>query len=298
MAANAARRHTPLTEPMSGRANEVFSKFFLSEKDLEDLQSALMRNPLLASLLMVSPIDAFRYVNLVPRFFDALLPPPTEDAALARELLRALQEGRTSLARPQLVEQEVALLPPPAPAEGEPTAPDVTLSVSKAALQRALRLYADGNFKGQEFVFPAQRWLDVKTRGVSIDLDLADGHARIIARLWGAFAFRVAPGPIERLPGRLSFPIEIELRAGLAVDQSGQLFLSVSDGEMSIVNPPLPERVASELVRKIVAGMPRIPLVQVPTRFEIPGDPPAELALRLTRIGIDPGSLRLELHLS
>ena len=276
----------------------MFSKFFLSEKDLEDLQGALMRNPLLASLLMVSPIDAFRYVNLVPRFFDALLPPPTEDAALARELLRALQEGRTSLARPQLVEQEVALLPPPAPAEGEPTAPDVTLSVSKAALQRALRLYADGNFKGQEFVFPAQRWLDVKTRGVSIDLDLADGHARIIARLWGAFAFRVAPGPIERLPGRLSFPIEIELRAGLAVDQSGQLFLSVSDGEMSIVNPPLPERVASELVRKIVAGMPRIPLVQVPTRFEIPGDPPAELALRLTRIGIDPGSLRLELHLS
>lgn len=298
MAANAARRHTPLTEPMSGRANEVFSKFFLSEKDLEDLQSALMRNPLLASLLMVSPIDAFRYVNLVPRFFDALLPPPTEDAALARELLRALQEGRTSLARPQLVEQEVAPLPPPALAEEGLTAPDVTLSVSKAALQRALRLYADGNFKGQEFVFPAQRWLDVKTRGVSIDLDLADGHARIIARLWGAFAFRVAPGPIERLPGRLSFPIEIELRAGLAVDQSGQLFLSVSDGEMSIVNPPLPERVASELVRKIVAGMPRIPLVQVPTRFEIPGDPPAELALRLTRIGIDPGSLRLELHLS
>lgn len=298
MAANAARRHTPLTEPMSGRANEVFSKFFLSEKDLEDLQSALMRNPLLASLLMVSPIDAFRYVNLVPRFFDALLPPPTEDAALARELLRALQEGRTSLARPQLVEQEVEALPPPAPAEEGLAAPDVTLSVSKAALQRALRLYADGNFKGQEFVFPAQRWLDVKTRGVSIDLDLADGHARIIARLWGAFAFRVAPGPIERLPGRLSFPIEIELRAGLAVDQSGQLFLSVSDGEMSIVNPPLPERVASELVRKIVAGMPRIPLVQVPTRFEIPGDPPAELALRLTRIGIDPGSLRLELHLS
>ena len=276
----------------------MFSKFFLSEKDLEDLQGALMRNPLLASLLMVSPIDAFRYMNLVPRFFDALLPPPTEDAALVRELLLALQEGRTALDRPQLVEQEVAPLPPPAPAEDGQAAPDVTLSVSKATLQRALRLYADGNFKGQEFVFPVQRWLDVKTRGVSIDLDLAEGHARIIVRLWGAFAFRVAPGPIERLPGRLAFPIEIELRAGLAVDQADQLFLSVSDGEMSIVNPPLPERVASELVRKIVADMPRIPLVQVPTRFEIPGDPPAELALRLTRIGIDAAGLTLAFHLN
>ena len=71
----------------------------------------------------------------------------------------------------------------------------------------------------------------------------------------------------------------------------------MSEGELSIVNPPLPGRVANDLVKKIVAGMPSIPLVQVPTRFEIPGDPPAELALRLSHIGIDPGGLRLELRL-
>jgi len=277
----------------------MFSRFFLSEKDLDAIQGALMRNPLLASLLMISPVDAFRYMNLVPRFFDALLPAPAEDADLVGDLLRALEEGRTALDRPQLVEQDVAEpAPPEPPSEQAAGAPDVTLSVSKAVLQRALRLYADGNFTGREFVFPVQRWLDVKTKGVSIDLGLADGRAQIVARLWGAFAFRAAPGPLERLPGRLAFPIEIDLRARLAVDQAGQLFLSVSDGDLSIVNPPLPGRVASDLVGKIVADMPSIPLAQVPTRFEIPGDPPAELALRLTRIGIDPDGLTLELQLS
>jgi hypothetical protein len=283
----------------------MFSKFFLNEKDLEAIQGALLRNPLLASLLMISPVDAFRYLNLVPKFFDALLPTPTEDVDLVRELLRALEAGKTALERPQTVGQEVgqpapppkAAAPEPAAPEPEATPPDVALSVSKAVLQRAVRLYADGNFKDQEFVFPAQRWLDVKAKGVSIDLDLAAEQARIIAWLWGAFAFRAAPAPLERLPGRLAFPIEIELRARVAADEANNLFLSVSEGELSIVNPPLPGRVASDLVKKIVAAMPGIPLVQVPTRFEIPGDPPAELALRLTHIGIDPAGLRLELRL-
>jgi hypothetical protein len=286
----------------------MFSKFFLSEKDIEAIQGALMRNPLLASLLMVSPADALRYLNLVPRFFDALLPAPAEDADLIRDLLRALEAGETALDRPQTVEQDVPA--PAAPGEPQPAdpatsgPPDVTLSISKATLQRAVRLYAEGNFKDQEFVFPVQRWLDVKTKGVSIDLDLAEGRARVIARLWGTFAFRAAPGPFERLPAlsssgfsRLAFPIEIDLRARLAVDERDQLFLSVSDGELSIVNPPLPERVASELVRRIAAEMPGIPLAQAPTRFEIPGDPPAELALRLSRIDIDTDGLTLELHL-
>jgi hypothetical protein len=281
----------------------MFSKFFLSERDLEAIQGALLRNPLLASLLMISPVDAFRYLNLVPKFFDALLPAPAEDVDLVRELLRALEAGKTALEHPQTVEQAVGQpAPPPGPVSPEPEAPapeaappDVALSVSKAALQRAVQLYADGNFKDQEFVFPAQRWLDVKAKGVSIDLDLAAEQARIIARLWGAFAFRAAS--LERLPGRLTFPIEIELRARVIADEANNLLLSVSEGELSIVNPPLPGRLANDLVKKIVADMPGIPLVQVPTRFEIPGDPPAELALRLSHIGIDPGGLRLELRI-
>ena len=50
----------------------MFSKLFLSEKDLEAIQRALTRNPLLASLLMISPIEAFKYLNLMPRLSEGI----------------------------------------------------------------------------------------------------------------------------------------------------------------------------------------------------------------------------------
>jgi hypothetical protein len=274
----------------------MFSKLFLSEKDLEAIQQALFGNPLLASLLMTSPADAFRYLNLVPRFFDALLPPPAEDARLVQELKRALDEGRTALDRPQAVRQpgEAARARPAQPRAGVATAqPDVALSISKAALQRAVGVYAAHNFAGQEFVFPVQRWLDVNARGESIELDLAPERARIVAKLSGAFAPRPLPAPIGRLPRKLAFPIEIELLGGLDIDADERLFLSVAAGELSLVNPPLPERVARELVKKIAAAVPSIPLVQAPARFTIPGEPPGELALRLAEIHIEEAGLTL-----
>jgi hypothetical protein len=98
-------------------------------------------------------------------------------------------------------------------------------------------------------------------------------------------------------PRKVAFPIEIDLLVGISVDQDNQLFLSVSEGEMSIVNPPLPGRVASDLVEKITSAVPSIPLVQVPTRFEIPGDPSAELVMRLSNVSIGDDDLKLELHL-
>src|SRR5262245_22482733 len=236
----------------------MFSKLFLSEKDLDAIQQALFGNPLLASLLMTSPADAFRYLNLMPRFFDALLPPPAEDARLVQELKRALDEGRTALDRPQVVRQSGEAVPaqPAHPqADAAIAQPDVTLSISKAALQRAVGIYAAHNFAGQEFVFPVQRWLDVNARGESIELDLEPERAQIVAKLSGAFAPRPLPAPIERLPRKLAFPIEIELLAGLDADINQQLFLSVDANELSLVNPPLPERVARELVKKIATAM-------------------------------------------
>jgi hypothetical protein len=277
----------------------MFSKLFLSEKDLEAIQQALFGNPLLASLLMTSPADAFRYLNLMPRLFDALLP-PAEDARLVQELKRALDEGRTALDHPQIVRQSgvpAHARPAHSSADVATARPDVALSISKAALQRAVGIYAARNFTGQEFVFPVQRWLDVNARGESIDLDLAPERARILAKLSGAFVPRPLPAPIERLPRRLSFPIEIDLLAGLDVDSDERLFLNVSAGELSIVNPPLPERVARELVKKITAAVPSIPLVQAPAHFAIPGEPPGELALRLADIRIEETGLTLAFHM-
>lgn len=289
----------------------MFSRFFLSERDLEAIQQALTRNPLLASLMMISPLDAFRYLNLMPKFFDALLPAPTEDVQLAQQLLRALQEGRTALDRPQFVLPELAPPPEPAvagevltveaaqpePAVAEQAAqPDIALSISKATLQHAVRLYAESNFRNQEFVFAVQRWLDVNARGETVALDLAQGRARVIVRLRGSFAFR-AGARLDLLPRKIAFPIQIELRAGLSVDAEDRLFLSVREGELSIVTPPLPGRVATDLVGKIIEAVPSIPLVQVPTRFEIPGEPAAELVVRLAQIRIGDDDLKLEFQL-
>jgi hypothetical protein len=274
----------------------MFSKLFLSEKDLDDIQQALFSNPLLASLLMTSPADAFRYLNLMPRFFDALLPPPAEDARLVQELKRALDEGRTALDQPQIAEQpgeraqaQVA----EEAAEETTTQPDIALNISKAALQRALGIYTAHNFTGQEFVFPVQRWLEINARGESIELDLAPERARIVAKLNGVLVPRPLLGPIERLPLKLAFPIEIQLLTTLDVDAEERLFLSVSADELSLVNPPLPERVARELVKMIAAAVPSIPLMLAPTRLEIPGELPGELALRLANVRIEEAGLSL-----
>ena len=277
----------------------MFSKLFLSEKDLDAIQQALTRNPLLASLLMISPIDAFKYLNLMPRFFDALLPAPAEDVRLVQELVQALEEGRTALQQLQSppTDGDAAMAHPGQAAETRSGVPDVTLNISKATLQRAVRLYAENNFQKQEFTFTAQRWLDVNARGESIELDLAQERARLIVKLRGTFAFRAVPPGLDRLSGRIGFPIEIDLLAALAVDQDNHLALHVGEGEMSILNPPLPDRVASELVRKIVDAAPSIPLVQVPARFEIPGDPALELLVRQSHVSVDTSGLKLEFYL-
>jgi hypothetical protein len=277
----------------------MFSKLFLSEKDLDAIQQALFGNPLLASLLMISPADAFRYLNLMPRFLDALLPAPAEDARLIQELKRALDEGRTALDHPQVVRQPGEVVPaqPAHPqADAAIAQPDVALSISKDALQRAVGIYAARNFAGQEFVFPVQRWLDVNARGESIELDLAADRARIVAKLSGALAPRPLPALIDRLPGKLTFPIEIDLLTGLDLDADEQLFLNVSAAGLSIVNPPLPERVGRDLVEKIAHAVPSIPLVQAPTRFTIPGEPPGELTLEIAEIRIEETGLTLAFH--
>jgi hypothetical protein len=277
----------------------MLSKLFLSEKDLEAIQQALARNPLLASLLMISPIDAFKYLNMMPRFFAALLPTPAEDALLVQKLVRALEDGRTVLEPPRSRPMDSgSTLPQPAqPVDMSAGLPDVTLSISKATLQRAVRLYAESSFQRQEFLFTAQRWLDVNARGETIELELAQARARIIVRLRGTFVFRAGPPGIDRLSGKLGFPIEIELLAALAVEQDNHLVLRVGEGEMSILNPPLPDRVASDLVRKIADTVPSIPLVQVPGRFEIPGDPVASLLVRRSDVSVDPSGLKLEFYL-
>jgi hypothetical protein len=277
----------------------MFDFLLPNKKELDALFRALAGNPLLAALLLISPLEAFKFLNIVPKFLGALLPTAGEDAQLAQSLVQALREGRTTLERPQII-QPVAIAEPPMPV-AQPLdlalAPAVTLAISKATLQHALQLYERSNYQGREFVFPAQSWLDVATRGESIGLDLANDHAQIIARLQGTMVFKLAGKQFDLKSQRVSFPIELSVLAVLVVDSENRLFLRVSNGAVSIGSTPLPARIANDLVAKITETIHSIPLVQVPTSFEIPGDPPAALALRLANIGITGDGLTLAFQL-
>jgi hypothetical protein len=139
--------------------------------------------------------------------------------------------------------------------------------------------------------------MDVTTRGESIALDLQHGRARIVARLQGTMAIKLAGRQFDLKSQRASFPIEVRVLAALKVDPQDRLFVHVTDGAVSIGRTPLPARLANDLVAQLTKTIGSIPIVQVPTRFEIPGEPPAALAMHLTTIGIDQDGLKLDFSL-
>ena len=62
----------------------MFDFLLPNKKDLDALFRALAANPLLAALLLISPLEAFKFLNIVPKFLGALLPATGEDAQLAQ----------------------------------------------------------------------------------------------------------------------------------------------------------------------------------------------------------------------
>lgn len=278
----------------------MFDLLFPNRKEIEALMRRLGENPLLAALMMISPLEVFKLLNIMPQLLTGFLPSSGEDAPLAEALIQALRAGRTSLEQPQVIitpppAPEPA--PPPAPAGQAAGAPALTLTIAKPALQQALRLYAQSNFTGKTFVFPAQSWMDVTTVGESITLELEARQARIVARLQGTMALKLGGMQFDLKSQNVSFPIEVNVLAALKVDPQDRLFVNVTGGAVSIGRTPLPARLANDLVARLTETIGTIPLVQLPTRFEIPGDPPAALALRLRPIAIDPAGLALEFDL-
>lgn len=283
---------------------------FPNKKDLEKFFRSVAGNPLLAALLMINPFEAFKLLNVVPQIMLGFLPSSGEDAQLADLLIQALRAGRTTLDQPQVFNAPPArgpIVTPPPPAEPAPVAaeqparpaalPAMTLSIATGTLQRALQLYAASNFAGKEFLFPAQSWLDVTTKGQSIALDLQQGRARVVAHLQGTMALKLAGMQFDLKAQNVSFPIEVSVLAALKLDAQNRLFVNVTEGAVNIGSTPLPARLAADLIAKITDTIGSIPIVQVPGSIEIPGDPPAQLALQLDTIGIAPAGLTLEFHL-
>lgn len=276
----------------------------LSKKDMQAIQQKLNGNSLLAALLMTSPADAFRYLgfDFKPTDFDDLRPPTREDADLARMLVKSLQEGRSTLAEPYIVQpaSDPDLLKPPKPKKKSSRPADITLSVSKATLQHALKLYTEANFRGQEFTFPTQDWWDVTAKGQEITLDLTQEQANVLAKLQGKVSFSLWLLGFKLYEWKTEFPIEIVVQAAFSVDDNNWLYLSISRGKIGIANAPFPASLTSDLIERITNIVPYIPLTQVPTRFQLPDTrsyTTDETAVQLSDISIDDNAVKLEFQL-
>jgi hypothetical protein len=238
--------------------------------------------------------------------FEHLRPTTESDITRVQLLIQALNQGRTTLEEAQVIQPATPVdNPPPRPAM-EPVPvdarPDVQLSVSKATLQYILALYTKHTFNGQEFSMPTQRWGEVRAVGETLNLELEAGQARITATFQGQALLRM-PLPLGRSVdlGTIDSPIVLDVLTTFSFDQDNLLAMDIRHGEIRLSRVPLPEMVARELARQLIAAIPTIPLVAMPTRFELPGADgnavsAVDLKARDIRIEADSVWLEFQLH--
>jgi hypothetical protein len=285
----------------------MFDLLPLLPKDIQTLIRHLTANPLLASLFLISPPDALRYMgfNLLAALFDDLRPTTEGDIRRVQQLLEALHQGRTTLEEVQVVQPATPTEEtPPQPAEETPATgqqPDVQFSVSKTMLQQVLALYTQHTFKGQVFTMPTQRWGEVNLVGESLSLDLRQGQARIVATFQGMALLRMPmPLGLNVELGTLNSPTVLDVLTTISIDRNDMLTLDIRHGEIRLTRVPLPEIVAAELARQLIAAVPTIPLVKMPTRFELPnprGDIAKVVAFKPGTVRIEPEGVWLEFQL-
>jgi hypothetical protein len=268
--------------------------------DIQTILRKLTDTPLLAALFLLSPAEALTYMGfgVLARFLDSLRPTTAEDVRQVKLLVQALDQGYTTLEQPQVVQAATPPAPPPAGARP----PDVVLNVSKATLQHVLKHYTRHNFKGQEFSIPAQRWGNVRAIGEDLALDLSPGQARIVATFQGTIQL-LMPMPLGRNLelGAVESPVELDVLTTFSVGADDLLSMDISHGEIRLSRVPLPEVVARELVRRLIAAVPTIPIIKVPTHFDLPDAASnAAGALELDALGvqIEADAVRLEFQLA
>jgi hypothetical protein len=285
--------------------------------NIQALMRILADNPLLVALFLISPPDALRYMgfDVLAVLFDDLRPTNPADIARVQELVRALNHEQTTLEEAQVVQPAAPVEDPlPQPAERVYSAgqrPDVQFGVSKAMLQHVLALYTQHSFKGKTFTMPIQRWGDVRLVGENLSLDLTPGvelpstgeaaQARIVATFQGTARLRM-PLPLGRSAelGALNSPVVLNVLTTVFFDQDNRLTLDIRHGEIRLTGVPLPEMVARELVRQLIVAVPTIPLVKMPTHFELPdgrGGIADVVALKARDVRIEADGVWLEFHL-
>ncbi|NJN67069.1 MAG: hypothetical protein HC884_10340 [Chloroflexaceae bacterium] len=186
-------------------------------RDLDARLEQLSDNPLFASLLVLSPPDAFEYMGLglVGTLLENLRPATPEQTRQVRQIVRALEAGQTTLDGAQVVQTGehpaavLRLIPGSLPVENappskpfvsespasplEPTtfAPDITLAVSEPTLQFFFAQYVQTNFQQQELSMVTRKGLEARLKVEEVSLELVPHRVHIVARLQGAFSLRV-----------------------------------------------------------------------------------------------------------
>lgn len=277
--------------------------------DLLELLRKLGDSPLLVALFLISPPDALRALglDLLASLVAGLRPTTPEDARLVQPLLRSFEQGRTTLNEAQVIQTATASLAAAGQPAAEATAggagqPDVQLRVSKELLQHVLLLYAERTFKGQVFTLPAQRWGTLRVTGQTLALELVPGQVRLVALFQGALQLAI-PLPLKRGLdlGTLATPVVLDIYTSCSIAPDGLLTLDIRHAEIRLPDVPLPAVVARELVRQLTAAMPTIPLVSVPSRFELPdaeGYAGEAIVLRPEGAHVDPDGVQLLFRLA
>lgn len=285
----------------------MFDRLALPSLDIQALLRRLSANPLLMALFLISPPDALNYLGLglFAGLFQDMRATTAGDLARVTLLTQALNQGRTSLDKPQIV-QSAALVKKRPPHANTQAAAAIEhsaffLGVSKESLQHMLALYTKHGFHGQEFSLPTQRWGEVHAVGDTLSLDLLPGQARIIATFQAQLHLRLALPLGVTIPlGSIDSPFVFDMQTTVSFDHDSVLCMDIRQGEIRLSKVPLPEVIAQEMARQLVTSMPTIPLLKMPTRFELPGADETivgALDLKASGIQIRADGVRLGFHL-
>jgi hypothetical protein len=288
----------------------------LWDKDLDARLEQLSDNPLFASLLMLSPPDAFEYMGLgvVGALFENLRPAAPEQTRQVRQIVKALEAGHTSLDGAQVVqpgEQPAAVLrlipgslpvrhsplskpfvsrPPASSPETTTFTSDITLAVSESTLQFFVARYVQTNFQ-EAFSMMTKKGLEVRLKVEEVSFELVPHRVHLVARLQGDFALKVRGLTLANWHA----PIEVDMLTGFSLNDAGQLCADIGKGEIRVLKAPLPFDLANTLVQKIVRAAPAIPLLNISTIVpDTQGYLEGEVILMLSEVRVDDGTVRLD----
>lgn len=273
-----------------------------SDAGLEAFSAQLADNPLLTSLLLIDPVRALRAggVKVDEATIDQFDTPKLGDAKLATHLANVLKASGKSPDSQLLkkAKDEERLLPPRS-ASAPPRPADLSIFISAILLRDGVEVFAKKHFRGKKFEdFPEGDFWTVRATGRDLRLDLSPGSALIVATLDAELSIDLELEGGHVKPPKRTFSFAVEISPAFNIDETDQQFyLSVREGQISLVGLSYPESMAEALASMIEDSVPYVPICYVPKVHEAPADDGVqEREMRLTAAKVDETGITLSLH--